>query len=135
MDSCSFGYVGLCDWLPWASESGEVPSFIRAIADAAFIADPSHRIIHHVEPHLHGTRTTSLKLAGLFGCDGSNARATGWKTVVLLHLDKRDPPHISLHVALGSRAKVERPQTGRAYRGVLSPSGHYMGVGLGIDWL
>ena len=29
----------LRDWLRWASESGEAPSFVRAIAEAAFIAD------------------------------------------------------------------------------------------------
>lgn len=29
----------LADWLHWASESGEVPSFVRAIAEAAFLAD------------------------------------------------------------------------------------------------
>jgi hypothetical protein len=29
----------LTDWLRWASESGETPSFIQAIAEAAFFAD------------------------------------------------------------------------------------------------
>jgi hypothetical protein len=29
----------LHDWLRWASEGGEVPNFIRAIAEAAFLAD------------------------------------------------------------------------------------------------
>jgi hypothetical protein len=29
----------LADWLRWASESGEAPSFVRAVAEAAFIAD------------------------------------------------------------------------------------------------
>jgi hypothetical protein len=29
----------LTDWLRWAFESGEAPSFIRAIAEAALIAD------------------------------------------------------------------------------------------------
>jgi hypothetical protein len=29
----------LRDWLRWASESGEAPSFVQAIAEAAFPAD------------------------------------------------------------------------------------------------
>jgi hypothetical protein len=29
----------LTDWLHWTSESGEVPSFVRTIAEAAFLAD------------------------------------------------------------------------------------------------
>ena len=29
----------LADWLRWASESGEAPSFVRTIAEAAFLAD------------------------------------------------------------------------------------------------
>jgi hypothetical protein len=29
----------LTDWPRWASESGDVPNFIRAIAEAAFLAD------------------------------------------------------------------------------------------------
>jgi len=29
----------LSDWLQWASKSGEVPIFVRAIAEAAFLAD------------------------------------------------------------------------------------------------
>jgi hypothetical protein len=29
----------LADWLRWAFESGEAPGFIRAIAEAALIAD------------------------------------------------------------------------------------------------
>ena len=29
----------LRDWLRWASESGEAPSFVQAIAEAAFLAD------------------------------------------------------------------------------------------------
>jgi len=32
----------LTGWLRWASESGEVPSFVRTIAEAAFIADSPH---------------------------------------------------------------------------------------------
>lgn len=27
------------DWLRWTSESGEAPSFVQAIAEAAFLAD------------------------------------------------------------------------------------------------
>ena len=33
----------LRDWLRWASESGEVPSFIRTVAEAALCAD----LLHH----------------------------------------------------------------------------------------
>ena len=29
----------LRDWLRWASESGQVPSFVHAIAEASFLAD------------------------------------------------------------------------------------------------
>jgi hypothetical protein len=29
----------LRDWLRWASESGEVPMFVRTVAEAASIAD------------------------------------------------------------------------------------------------
>jgi len=29
-------------WLRWASESGDMPSFVRAIAQAAFLADLPH---------------------------------------------------------------------------------------------
>ena len=29
----------LRDWLRWASESGEAPSFVRAVGEAAFLAD------------------------------------------------------------------------------------------------
>jgi hypothetical protein len=29
----------LTDWLRWASESGEVPIFVRTVAEAAFLAD------------------------------------------------------------------------------------------------
>jgi hypothetical protein len=29
----------LRDWLRWASESGQVPTFVKTVADAAFIAD------------------------------------------------------------------------------------------------
>ena len=32
----------LTDWLRWAAESGKVTSFVRAIAEAAFIADSPH---------------------------------------------------------------------------------------------
>jgi len=32
----------LADWLRWAYESGEVPSFVRTIAEAAFLADTPH---------------------------------------------------------------------------------------------
>ena len=32
----------LHDWLRWASESGEAPSFDRAVAEAAFLADLPH---------------------------------------------------------------------------------------------
>lgn len=44
VEDASIGYSAntdpeLADWLRWASGSGEVPSFIRAIAEAAFLAD------------------------------------------------------------------------------------------------
>jgi hypothetical protein len=32
----------LADWLRWASESGQVPSFVRKVAEAATIADLPH---------------------------------------------------------------------------------------------
>ena len=32
----------LTDWLRWASESVDVPNFIRTIAEAAFLADLPH---------------------------------------------------------------------------------------------
>jgi len=39
----------LTAWLRWASESGEVPSFIRAIAEAAFLADlPNYELLRPV---------------------------------------------------------------------------------------
>lgn len=40
---------GLTDWLHWASESGEVPMFIRTIAEAAAIADlPQYALLRPV---------------------------------------------------------------------------------------
>ena len=39
----------LADWLRWASESGEVASFVRVIADAAFVADlPNYALLRPV---------------------------------------------------------------------------------------
>jgi 5-methylcytosine-specific restriction endonuclease McrA len=39
----------LADWLRWASESGEVPNFIRAIAEAAFLADlPNYALLRPI---------------------------------------------------------------------------------------
>jgi len=39
----------LADWLHWASESDEVPGFIRAVAEAAFIADlPNYALLRPV---------------------------------------------------------------------------------------
>ena len=39
----------LHDWLHWASESGEVPTFVRAIAEAAFLADmQDYSLLHPV---------------------------------------------------------------------------------------
>jgi hypothetical protein len=36
----------LTDWLSWASESNEVPSFYKAIAEAAFCADaPNYNLL------------------------------------------------------------------------------------------
>jgi hypothetical protein len=36
----------LADWLRWASESNEAPSFVQAIADAAFLADlPNYSLL------------------------------------------------------------------------------------------
>jgi hypothetical protein len=32
----------LRDWLRWASESGEVPVFVKTVADATFLADLSN---------------------------------------------------------------------------------------------
>jgi hypothetical protein len=38
--------VELTDWLNWAFESGEVPSFYRTIAEAAFCADaPNYNLL------------------------------------------------------------------------------------------
>jgi hypothetical protein len=39
----------LTDWLNWAFESGEVPSFYRTIAEAAFCADaPTYNLLRPV---------------------------------------------------------------------------------------
>jgi len=39
----------LHDWLRWAFESGEAPSFVKAIAEAAFLADsPSYSLLRPV---------------------------------------------------------------------------------------
>ena len=39
----------LADWLRWAYESGEAPAFIRAIAEAAFLADsPNYALLRPV---------------------------------------------------------------------------------------
>ena len=39
----------LADWLHWASDSGEAPSFIRTIAEAAFLADlPNYVLLRPV---------------------------------------------------------------------------------------
>jgi len=39
----------LADWLRWASESGEAPSFVRTIAEAAFLADlPNYALLRPV---------------------------------------------------------------------------------------
>jgi hypothetical protein len=39
----------LADWLRWACESGEVPNFVRAIAEAAFVADlPNYALLRPV---------------------------------------------------------------------------------------
>jgi hypothetical protein len=35
----------LTDWLEWAYESGEVPSFFRTMAEAAFLADMPHYVL------------------------------------------------------------------------------------------
>jgi hypothetical protein len=39
----------LRDWLRWAFQSGEAPSFVRAIAEAAFLADlPNYSLLRPV---------------------------------------------------------------------------------------
>jgi hypothetical protein len=39
----------LADWLRWASESGKAPSFVRALAEAAFLADsPNYALLRPV---------------------------------------------------------------------------------------
>jgi hypothetical protein len=39
----------LTDWLRWASESHEVPMFVRTVAEAAFLADsPNYALLRPV---------------------------------------------------------------------------------------
>ena len=39
----------LADWLRWAFESGKAPSFVRALAEAAFLADlPNYALLRPV---------------------------------------------------------------------------------------
>jgi hypothetical protein len=42
MKYCANDDTELCDWLHWVSEGGAVPSFVRAVAQAAFLADLRH---------------------------------------------------------------------------------------------
>ncbi len=42
----------LTDWLRWASESGDVPIFVRAIAESASLADLRNCAL--LRPVLHG---------------------------------------------------------------------------------
>jgi hypothetical protein len=53
----------LTDWLHWASESAEVPSFVRTIAEAAFLADlPDYALLRPVLLELKRQRPRTLQI-------------------------------------------------------------------------
>jgi hypothetical protein len=55
----------LTDWLRWASESGEVPSFVQAIAEAAFLADlPHYALLRPVLLELKRQRPRAPRVVG-----------------------------------------------------------------------
>ena len=54
----------LADWLRSASESAEVPSFIRAVAEAAFLADlPKYVLLRPVLLELKRQRPRAARVS------------------------------------------------------------------------
>jgi hypothetical protein len=68
-------------WLRWVSESSEIPSLVRKIAEASFLADlPNYALLRPLLLELKRQRPRASQIVAT-----GFPRLSGWSTARLLH--------------------------------------------------